>query len=80
MTEYGNNEPLLRQIAAATGGRFHPSPSQVFDAQGRSIAAVMQLWPALLALAVLLNLLELVLRKWKGLLEALKLRPATATA
>jgi Ca-activated chloride channel homolog len=80
MMEYGNNEPLLRQIAAATGGRYHPSPSQVFDAQGRSIAAVMQLWPALLALAVLLNLLELVLRKWKGLLEALKLRPAAATA
>lgn len=78
MMEYGNNEPLLRQIAAATGGRFHPTPSQVLDAQGRSIAAVMQLWPLLLAVAVLLNLLELVLRKWKGLLEALRLRPATA--
>jgi hypothetical protein len=34
----------------------------------------MQLWPGLLALALLLNLSELVLRKWKGLLEALHLR------
>jgi Ca-activated chloride channel homolog len=78
MMEYGNNEPLLRQISSATGGRFNPSPAQVFDSGGRSIASVMQLWPMLLALAILLNLVELVLRKWKGLLEALRLRPATA--
>jgi hypothetical protein len=38
----------------------------------------MELWPGLLALAVLLNLAELVLRKWKGLLEALHLAPAEA--
>ncbi len=74
MMEYGNNEPLLRQIASTTGGRFNPSPKQVFDADGRSIASVMQLWPGLLALAILLNLTELVMRKWKGLLEALHLR------
>jgi hypothetical protein len=35
----------------------------------------MELWPGLLALAVALNLLELVMRKWKGLLEALHLAP-----
>ena len=74
MMEYGNNEPLLRQIASTTGGRFHPSPKQVFDSNGRSIASVMHLWPGLLALAILLNLIELVMRKWKGLLEALHLR------
>ena len=78
MLEYGNNEALLRRIAAATGGRFHPSASQVFDANGRSIASVMQLWPGLLAIAILLNLVELILRKWKGLLEALRLRPVAA--
>jgi hypothetical protein len=38
----------------------------------------MELWPGLLALAILMNLVELVLRKWKGLLEALHLRPQTA--
>ena len=80
MMEYGNNEQLLRQIAAATGGRFNPPPSQVFDAGGRSIRATMELWPGLLALAILLNLAELVLRKWRGLIEALRWRPAGATA
>lgn len=75
MFEYGNNQPLLREIASATGGRFRPEPAQLFDAAGRSIASTMELWPALLALAVLLNLAELVLRKSKGLLESLGWQP-----
>jgi hypothetical protein len=78
MTEYGNNVPLLRQIAAATGGRYNPSPRQVFDAGNRSIRSTMDVWPGLLALALALNLAELVLRKWKGVLEALHLRTQTA--
>jgi hypothetical protein len=40
----------------------------------------MELWPGLLGLAVLLNLAELVLRKWKGVLEALHLAPAASEA
>ncbi|HEV2446193.1 MAG TPA: VWA domain-containing protein, partial [Candidatus Sulfopaludibacter sp.] len=80
MMEYGSNESLLREVAAATGGRYNPSPRQVFDSGGRSTASVMRLWPELLALAIVLNLVELVLRKWKGLLEALHLRPAVAGA
>jgi hypothetical protein len=78
MREYGNNEPLLRQIAASTGGRFSVKPGDAFDAAGRSIAANMELWPVLLALGLALNLLELVMRKWKGLLEALRLAPVEA--
>src|SRR5262249_19518236 len=78
MQEYGNNDQLLRQIAASTGGRYNPSNGDIFQASGRSIATVMELWPGLLALAVLLNLTELVLRKWKGLMEALHLAPAEA--
>jgi Ca-activated chloride channel family protein len=73
---YGNNEPLLRQIAASTGGRFRPAPRDVFNAGGRSIRSVMQLWPGLLALALALNLAELIMRKGKGLLDAL--RPGSA--
>jgi hypothetical protein len=80
MVEYGNNENLLRQIASATGGRFSPSPRQVFDPGGRSIRSTMDLWPGLLAVAVLLNLAELILRKWKGLLAAFRLRPQPAAA
>jgi Ca-activated chloride channel homolog len=74
MLAYGNDEPLLRRIAASTGGRFNPAPAQVFDAGGRSIRDSMDLWPGLLALAVLLNLAELILRKWKGVVDALHLR------
>jgi len=80
MLEYGNNVQLLKQIAEATGGRFNPSPRQVFDAGGRTIQSVMQLWPALLALALLLNLAELVLRKWKGITELLRGRKAPLPA
>ena len=78
MMEYGNKIELLRQIAAATGGRYNPSPRQVFDAGNRSIRTTMEIWPGLLALALLLNLAELLLRKWKGVLEALHLRTETA--
>jgi hypothetical protein len=28
----------------------------------------MQLWPGLLAFAILLNLAELIMRKWKGVI------------
>ncbi len=56
MLEYGNNEALLKQIAAATGGHYNPTPQAVFDAAGRSIRTTMNLWPGLLALALLLNL------------------------
>ncbi len=80
MMEYGNNEALLRRIASATGGHFNPTAKAVFDAGNRSIRTTMELWPGLLALAVLLNLAELVMRKWKGVLEALHLRPQPASA
>ena len=67
MTDYGSNDFVLRQISAATGGRFNPNPKDVFDAGGRSIASTMELWPGLLALAVALNLTELILRKGQSL-------------
>ncbi|MBM3724182.1 MAG: VWA domain-containing protein [Acidobacteria bacterium] len=60
---YGANEQLLKQVAQYTGGRYNPSPDSVFDAQGRAIAGSMRLWPALLGLAVVLNLAELAVRK-----------------
>ncbi|HEX3743774.1 MAG TPA: VWA domain-containing protein [Bryobacteraceae bacterium] len=78
MMEYGNNTELLHQIAAATGGRYNPQARQAFDAGKRSIKSTMEIWPGLLALALLLNLAELVVRKWKGVLEALHLREQAA--
>jgi len=67
LTEYGSNQALLKQVAEFTGGRFEPAPKAVFDAGGRTLASTLQLWPGLLALAIMANLAELVLRKWKGL-------------
>lgn len=61
--DYGSNAPLLKKIAAETGGRFQPSAAQVFDAQGRSVPAWMNLWAGFLALALLLSLFELLGRK-----------------
>jgi Ca-activated chloride channel family protein len=69
LTDYGSNDFVLKQISAATGGRFNPDPKDVFDAAGRSIPSSMQLWPGLLALAVALNLAELIMRKGKSLFE-----------
>ncbi len=76
--EYGNNTALLKQIASATGGRYNPSPREAFDPEGRGVRSVLELWPALLGLAILLNLAELILRKGRGLLESLRRRPAHA--
>ncbi|MDQ6664714.1 MAG: hypothetical protein M3Z23_10010, partial [Acidobacteriota bacterium] len=78
MADYGANEFLLRQIAESTAGRFNPPVGNVFDSGGRAISSSMQLWPGLLALAIVLNLAELLLRKWKGMAEALGFRPAEA--
>jgi Ca-activated chloride channel homolog len=78
LNEYGSNEQLLRQLAEFTGGRFNPQPAAVFDPGGRTVASTMRLWPALLALALALNLAELVLRKWRGVFESL--RPAGSHA
>jgi uncharacterized membrane protein len=80
MVEYGANEPLLRQVAEATGGRYRPTLQQVFDAGGRTTPSVMQLWPGLLVLALLLNLIELILRKWKGLVDSIRRLTGTSAA
>jgi len=66
LADYGSNEGLLKQVAEFTGGRFEPSPKAMFDPGRRQIASSVSLWPGLLGLAILLNLAELVLRKWKG--------------
>jgi Ca-activated chloride channel family protein len=66
LTDFGSNEFLLREVAGYTGGRFNPAPGQVFDPGDRGIASSMRLWPGLLALAILLNIAELFLRKLRA--------------
>lgn len=70
LNEYGANVDFLKQVAAFTGGRFEPEPAAVFAGTGKSIATSLTLWPGLLGFAVALNLAELVLRKWKGVMAA----------
>jgi len=67
LTEYGSNPLLLRQVAEFTGGRFEPPVKDVFDPGSRSLNIMLSLWPGLLALAVALNLAELLMRKWSGI-------------
>src|SRR5205085_2334833 len=60
MNDFGSNEALLKSIASWTGGRFNPTASEMFDSGGKYIDTSLRLWPLLLTLAVLLNLVELM--------------------
>lgn len=63
LSEYGADAALLETVAAATGGRFNPAAEEIFDTQGKAVERRMDLWPLLLALAIALNLIELLARK-----------------
>ncbi len=74
LIDYGSDVELLKRISTFTGGRFQPSASQVFDSGGRAIPSTLSLWPGLLAMAVGLNIVELINRKWRGLVEFFRRR------
>jgi len=80
LNEYGSDPELLRRLSEFTGGRFQPSPSAVFDSAGGAVSSTLALWPGLLGLAILLNLAELIHRKWKGLRELLAQNKAAAAS
>jgi hypothetical protein len=52
---HSTNSALLRRVSELTGGRFNPDPRHVFDPNGRTAAARLQLWPVLLAGVMLLS-------------------------
>lgn len=80
LLDYGSNPFLLRSIAQFTGGRFNPQPSQVFNAGARSEPSSLRLWPGLLALALVLNLAELIMRKGKAVFDSFFAKPAASAA
>jgi hypothetical protein len=82
LSDFGSNDTLLKSIAQATGGRFNPPVNRLFDNDGRFMDSTLRLWPGLLALAILLNLFELALRKWGGIVESFRRpeRPQTRIA
>jgi hypothetical protein len=74
LSDYGSNDALLRSLAQSTGGHFNPSVDRLFDTGGQYIDSTLRLWPALLALAIILNLIELAMRKWRGIVESFRNR------
>ncbi|MDX2150198.1 MAG: VWA domain-containing protein [Bryobacteraceae bacterium] len=70
LKDYGSNDALLRQISEFTGGRYEPKAADVFQSSGRSVPSSLRLWPFLLVVAILLNLAELVQRKWRGIRDS----------
>jgi hypothetical protein len=78
LADFGSNERLLKQVSEFTGGHFNPGPREVFNSGGRTVASTLRLWPGLLILALLLNLIELIFRKWRGLTENFRRKPQEA--
>jgi len=76
------NAALLKEISRVSGGRFGATADDLLDPEGSLILERRPLWPYWLVLALLLNFLELALRK--GLLArlapaSLASRPAAAS-
>jgi uncharacterized membrane protein len=57
------NQPLLRAIAQATGGRYDPQPADIFAPSDRSVMRNMLLASYLLAAAILLWFVEIAVRR-----------------
>jgi Ca-activated chloride channel family protein len=55
--------PTLAHAAAATGGGIDPPPSMAFDPSGEVVRYHEDLWPRLVAAAILLFLLDLLVRR-----------------
>ncbi len=58
------NEPLLRDLAAVTGGAAPTAPGQVFSENRRRARIWVEAWPYLLGLALLLFLPDVALRRF----------------
>jgi Ca-activated chloride channel family protein len=57
------NTALLSEISRVTGGRMHPSMDQLLNDRGTLVRERKALWPYWLILALVLNFLEVALRK-----------------
>jgi hypothetical protein len=57
------DDEALRRLAAATGGVHDPTLDQLFDAGDQTVTRPLRLWPALAAVALLLYLANMLLRR-----------------
>jgi Ca-activated chloride channel homolog len=60
---YPPNTEVLRSISTETKGRFQPRPEDIFDSGGETTALPTPLWPYLTALALVLYLTDVLLRR-----------------
>lgn len=63
LTRTGQDERLLRTLAAETGGRYNPPPAEIFNSPEPIRRRDYPLWPLLLGIAILATLAELLWRK-----------------
>jgi len=57
------NVPLLSELSRATGGKMEPTMVQLLDDRGTYVRERQPLWPYFLVVALLLNFVEVALRK-----------------
>lgn len=57
------NVPLLREVSRVTGGRLEPTLAQLLDDRGSYVREPRQLWSYFIILALLLNFIEVAMRK-----------------
>jgi uncharacterized membrane protein len=60
---YPPNTEVLRAISTETKGRFQPKAEDIFDPNGETTALPAPLWPYLTALALVLYLTDVLLRR-----------------
>jgi hypothetical protein len=60
---YPPNTDLLRAISSETNGRFQPSVQDIFDPHGEVTAVPTALWPYLAAMALVLYIADVFLRR-----------------
>lgn len=60
---YPPNTGLLRAVSTETKGRFQPKAEDIFDPAGETTALPIPLWPYLAAVALLLYLTDVFLRR-----------------
>lgn len=64
-----SDERKLKHIASATGGKFNPSPDEVFQPDGRTVEVVHPLWTYVLIAAILAYLADVAIRRTDALVR-----------
>ena len=58
------DEDKLRALAAGTGGKFNPAPSEILQGDSRRAEVERELWPWLLIAALFVFVADVAARRW----------------